>query len=73
MKQKHDDVRPTERNNSGQSALWTGLENIVIFSKISKISDNLDIFDIFDIYPIYFFFVRHVIKLKNSTYYTIII
>jgi len=35
------------------SLLKTGLENILIFSKISKISDFFDIFDIFYIFYIF--------------------
>jgi len=34
-------------------ALWSGLENIVIFSKISKIFNFFDIFDFFNIFDIY--------------------
>jgi len=39
--------------NDLSCGIRTGLENIVIFSKISKISDFFDIFDIFDFFDIF--------------------
>jgi len=39
----------------GENLLFSGMENITIFSKISKISDIFDIFDIYRIFSIVMF------------------
>jgi len=58
----------TNKRNSNETdthASRSGMENIVIFSKISKISDIFDIFDIFDIYRIFSIFSFYCVGLGD--------
>jgi len=41
-----------------------GMENSMIFSKISKISDIFYFFDIFDIYPIFYIYIQYLFFVK---------